>query len=124
MTRRRSARACNEPGCPELTLDASGACAAHRRKPWQTRTAPQRLRGRALQQRNARILHRHNGVCHVCGQPGATSVDHVIPLAAGGLDDDSNLRPIHVEPCHREKTAAESAAGRRREPRRRRGLAA
>jgi 5-methylcytosine-specific restriction endonuclease McrA len=45
-------------------------------------------------------------VCHICGQSGADSVDHVIPLARGGTDARSNLRPVHhnVWPkCNRQK---------------------
>jgi 5-methylcytosine-specific restriction enzyme A len=60
-----------------------------------------------------------NEMCHVCGQPGADEVDHVIPLARGGADTIANMRPIHAEPCHREKTAREAAVGRRRLPRKR-----
>ena len=63
------------------------------------------LVGRARMERNRRILAASD-VCHVCGQPGADAVDHVIPLARGGSDDPSNLRPVHhdVEPlCNRLK---------------------
>lgn len=57
-------------------------------------------------------MRRDAGICHVCGKPGATQVDHVIPLAHGGPDDDTNLAPIHAEPCHREKTRREARPGR------------
>ena len=43
----------------------------------------------------ARILRRDLGVCAYCGQP-ADEVDHVIPSASGGTDDDENL----VASCH------------------------
>ncbi|WP_139157546.1 HNH endonuclease, partial [Enterobacter hormaechei] len=36
----------------------------------------------------------------------ATSVDHIIPKAHGGTDDDSNLESL-CWPCHRKKTATE-----------------
>lgn len=36
----------------------------------------------------------------------ATSVDHIIPKAHGGTDDDSNLESLCWE-CHRAKTARE-----------------
>jgi 5-methylcytosine-specific restriction endonuclease McrA len=35
-------------------------------------------------------------VCWLCGKPGATTVDHVIPLNRGGAPlDPRNLRPAH-----------------------------
>ena len=36
-----------------------------------------------------------------------TRIDHVIPLAAGGSDDDSNLQNL-CQPCHLPKTQIES----------------
>ncbi|QBZ73195.1 HNH endonuclease [Gordonia phage EricDab] len=33
--------------------------------------------------------------CHLCGRPGATSADHLIPRSKGGLHVLSNLRPAH-----------------------------
>lgn len=68
---------------------------------WQTRIVPAAFR-------------LHGDICHVCGDPGADAIDHVIPG-----DDHSlpNLRPIHqdVPPyCHRHKSAAEGVEARRR----------
>lgn len=59
----------------------------------------ERKRGRPEQRRNKRILAASD-VCHLCGHPGADAVDHVEPLALGGTDDLSNLRPAHhTVPC-------------------------
>lgn len=33
--------------------------------------------------------------CHLCGGPGADTLDHVVPLTAGGTNQPSNLRPAH-----------------------------
>lgn len=57
-------------------------------------------------------MERDDAICHVCGLGGADQVDHVIPLAEGGGDGMDNRRPIHSEPCHREKTAREAQRGR------------
>ena len=56
-----------------------------------------------------RKVLRKSELCHVCRRPGADEVDHVVPRAAGGSHELSNLAPIHKEPCHRLKTAKESA---------------
>ena len=37
-----------------------------------------------------RILQRDNFTCYLCGNE-ATTVDHIIPLAKGGTDDEWNL---------------------------------
>lgn len=60
------------------------------------------------------VMKAHNGICHVCGLPGANEVDHVIPVSQNGSHDPSNLAPIHSKPCHEAKTKAETDAGRRR----------
>lgn len=109
--RPKAAKVCPVPGCPE-----DQPCSQHAPKPWANvrQRRPDDLTGRALQQRNARIIAQHHGRCHVCGQPGATEVDHVTPEAEGGSSDDANLAPIHPKPCHEAKTKAEAARGRAR----------
>lgn len=62
------------------------------------------------------VMSDHGGICHVCGKGGADRIDHVIPVAEGGSHNLANLRPIHQEPCHREKTRQEIARGNRRKP--------
>lgn len=34
--------------------------------------------------------------CWLCGEPGADTVDHVVPLASGGTNERSNLKPAHL----------------------------
>ena len=41
-------------------------------------------------------MRAHNGVCHICGQPAADAIDHIVPVAWGGSDDPSNLAPAHT----------------------------
>ncbi len=57
--------------------------------------------------RRLKILEAANNHCHICalridsGQ--LWDVEHVRPLALGGLDDDHNLAPAHRH-CHAPKT--------------------
>jgi 5-methylcytosine-specific restriction enzyme A len=60
------------------------------------------------------ILARDQGICNICGQPGADTVDHVVNVKSGGTDDPANTRACHARPCHAAKTARESAAARAR----------
>lgn len=79
-------------------------------------------RRRFTTKQNIEFFLAHNGECHICG--GKIDAvrekwerEHVIPIALGGADDDSNMRPAHVK-CHREKTDGDVAAiakARRRE---------
>jgi 5-methylcytosine-specific restriction endonuclease McrA len=89
-------------------------CPEHKPKPWSTSTRRDKvtLSGSAEQARRKRILERYLYCCHVCGKVGADQVDHRISLGEGGADEDWNLAPIHAEPCHREKTAAEARRAR------------
>lgn len=73
--------------------------------------------GWAWEQAVKRIRNRDCDVCQQClrrddGHVGTyAAVDHRIPKAQGGTDDDSNLEVI-CRPCHEAKTAGESRAGR------------
>ena len=74
-----------------------------------------RIRGRARAERNRRIL-KDSDICHICGEPGADGIDHVIPLARGGTEHRSNLKPAHHNVpnsegryCNREKSDKEFA---------------
>jgi 5-methylcytosine-specific restriction protein A len=72
--------------------------------------AVERTRGSAWMATRERILRRDHGVCQCdeCqAQPApliAHEVDHIVELADGGSDADSNLRAINHE-CHVRKTA-------------------
>lgn len=65
-----------------------------------------RIRGRRLQTRRRRYLAEHP-LCARCDAFGRTSeaveLDHVVPLAKGGTDDESNLQGLCVA-CHKAKT--------------------
>ena len=44
-------------------------------------------------------------LCRECGKP-ATEVDHIVAIAKGGEDVESNLQPL-CKPCHSRKTATQ-----------------
>ena len=72
----------------------------------------ERIRGRAgVKLRLKRLAA--EPLCRDCKAKGidrlATTPDHIIPLAAGGTDDDSNIQCLCDE-CHKAKTATENNA--------------
>lgn len=101
---------CTSPRCPNLR-----PCAEHPVTPWR-RTSPRTtLSGSAEQARARRVIARDRGICYVCGKPGADQADHVLAIAEGGADTERNMRAIHRQPCHANKTRDESARARRGE---------
>jgi len=72
----------------------------------------ERLRGRARQERNARLAFA-NPLCVECEKLGlvraAEEWDHTVPLADGGADHESNLQGL-CHDHHAAKTAREAAA--------------
>lgn len=50
--------------------------------------------------------------CHYCGEPDAGTVDHVVPVAAGGDNSPANLVPACGR-CNYSKGAREGHAARR-----------
>lgn len=66
-----------------------------------------RLRGRAGVAQRLRRLKRSNGLCEMCLAEGLTRpadvVDHIRPLALGGLDVDDNTRNL-CDPHHKRVT--------------------
>lgn len=82
-----------------------------KRAAWQPSTiTPKRRAGRWLMERNQRIKERDGYTCAVCGRVSeAMDVDHIVPLAHGGRDDDANLQLLCRGPglCHERKTATD-----------------
>ncbi|WP_407280595.1 HNH endonuclease signature motif containing protein [Aromatoleum evansii] len=74
--------------------------------------ATPRQRGSGWMKRRACWLREHP-LCVECEKLGlvtaATEVDHVVALADGGADDDSNLQSLCGD-CHKVKTARENSA--------------
>jgi 5-methylcytosine-specific restriction protein A len=69
------------------------------------------MRKRRTPQQREAICIAHEWVCGLC-KHGIDPVkqkwdlDHVIPLAAGGTDEDDNLHPVHRR-CHKDKTKSD-----------------
>jgi len=105
-------RPCTHPKCKVLH------CTEHQVEAWRTRDRPQvkRVRGRELQRRRARLFAAHPW-CVRCMPKGvrtrATIRDHKIPLAEGGLDDETNVQGL-CQSCSDTKTRDESTRGVRR----------
>ena len=72
--------------------------------------------GRPWRRKRERILKRDHWLCRCeeCTSTGALKiaheVDHIVPLAEGGRDNDDNLGAINRD-CHKRKTAREAARG-------------
>jgi 5-methylcytosine-specific restriction enzyme A len=105
----RALKLCSHPTCSSYA-----PCPTHAPKPWSTsRRREHTVSGWEQQRRAQRILYRDDTICHRCHRPGATLVDHVIPLEEGGPDTEDNLAPIHHD-CHEDKTAEEIKRGKER----------
>lgn len=78
----------------------------------QTVASTARTRGSKWMAIRDLILRRDAGLCQPCMQAGrltpAVQVDHKLPLAQGGTDDQSNLQAICAA-CHRRKSVDELA---------------
>lgn len=58
--------------------------------------------------RKLAVFEAHKGRCHICGEriDGTREpweLEHIIPVAMGGDDDETNAAPAHVA-CHKDKT--------------------
>lgn len=51
--------------------------------------------GRKIQRLAAAVFAERGRVCHLCGMPGADTLDHLIPRSRGGTDELENLAPAH-----------------------------
>ena len=81
--------------------------------PTQRPDTVERKRGSAGVRDRERIRARDCGLCQECKRQGRTTigypVDHIVPLADGGSDEDSNKETL-CQPCHDAKSAREEAA--------------
>lgn len=64
--------------------------------------------GRPWRRKRDEIFKRDKYTCQVCGRVGGElELDHIVNVARGGTDDDTNLQTI-CNACHKPKTHAES----------------
>lgn len=112
---------CAAPGCRVLV--AAKFCGEHApvvaavTHRWDTDRRPvERMRGRRLQRARA-ALFAASPLCVACRVVGRVTVatirDHVVPLAEGGVDDETNVQGL-CQDCSDTKTRAESQRGVRR----------
>lgn len=108
----RVPRACRKHGCSKTTTDRSGYCQEHMNTGWEShqpgKSRHQRGYGSKWDKIRPRIFQRDKYLCQNClpRAAEAKTVDHIIPKAHGGTDDDSNLQSL-CWPCHKRKTATE-----------------
>lgn len=67
------------------------------------------------------VIARDGGICQLCyrlvqGDHRDAHIDHIVPKAAGGRDELSNLRLLHAS-CHSRRTAAYGRSPRDHEDR-------
>jgi hypothetical protein len=58
----------------------------------------------------ARVFERDGGACRRCARTADLTIDHVVPFAAGGTDDEENLQTL-CRPCNSRKGASLPALG-------------
>lgn len=110
-------RPCSVPGCRALTRErycAEHAASEPRRYEQARGSASRRGYDKAWRQARRRVLRR-DPFCRWpgCDQPSA-EVDHVVPLAAGGGDDESNLQGLCKEHHSRKTATMDGGYGRAR----------
>lgn len=118
---RRVGHPCAAPGCPAV-VQAGAYCSEHQRdraavrrstRPTARASPSRRGYDRRWQRQRVMFLARHP-LCVNCEKEGrvtaATEVDHVVPLAQGGTNDDDNLQAL-CHSCHSRKTATDQGWG-------------
>ena len=102
---------CGHHGCGKLVSDGR-YCPEHKREQPQRDhgSAGKRVTGRRGMKDRERIKRRDLGLCQACYAKGilteGTQVDHIVPLSAGGSDDDSN-KQLLCTACHKVKSASD-----------------
>jgi 5-methylcytosine-specific restriction protein A len=113
----RPLRPCAHGGCPALVI--AGRCPEHQRarlrERWQADaerrgSSSARGYGASWVGRRRAALEAGRYLCRRCAAAGqvalAVVVDHIVPRALGGSEDETNLQPLCRE-CNRLKTIAD-----------------
>ena len=70
--------------------------------------------GRPWRRKREAVMKRDQYLCQLCKQKGrvteATEMDHIVNVAEGGTDDESNLQSL-CTPCHDAKSQEEARRG-------------
>lgn len=102
---------CLEKDCRTHAVK-QGRCQEHQKPVIYTSNRAARLPG-DWRTRRLIVFKRDQGVCYLCGNPGADTVDHVI---AGDDHSLNNLKAVHDRTpphCHRYKTSQEGHEAKR-----------
>jgi 5-methylcytosine-specific restriction enzyme A len=108
----RAPKECPYNGC-ETRITSGRYCAEHSNNWKQSPSGWVKPPGWDRTRRQ--ILERDQGICHLCHQPGADTVDHLRPKSRGGSDHPNNLAAVHDSHpphCHRAKTNRDRATYR------------
>ena len=103
---RKPKRPCSYPGCPKLTdgrfCEEHAKAEAKRYEKYDRDPAVRRRYGRAWKRIRDRYVHKHP-LCEQCLKEGryvaVEEVHHIVPLAEGGSNDESNLMSL-CRSCH------------------------
>ena len=71
----------------------------------RTSVSPGVQRDRRHGRHREMVMRRDKGLCHLCGDPHADAIDHIVPVSWGGSDDPANLAPAHTS-CNSSKRDA------------------
>lgn len=103
---------CVKADCYDTAI-ANGRCREHQLPAFSGNFRKDRLPSDWRARREI-VMQRDRGICYLCGEPGADTVDHVNQ----SMDDDhslENLAAVHdlMPPhCHKRKTAMEGVMAR------------
>lgn len=100
----KQAMPCTHPACGRLVL--TGRCDEHRVRDADVRLSPEE-RGYGREWRSIRkVVKMRQPLCQHCRRAPTTDIDHILPMAAGGTNDYSNLQGL-CKACHSRKTVNE-----------------